>query len=170
MFDPSRIADGLARNRDVFRHLLAERDPAARAWRPAADKWSRLEIVCHLYDEEREDFRARVQHALVAPDEPAPRIDPQGWVTARQYAAQDYESVLAAFLRERDESVAWLRSLASAPWDRAYQHPQFGPLTARMFLASWLAHDLLHLRQLVRYDYQALQQESGEDLRYAGEW
>jgi hypothetical protein len=170
VFDAIRIADGLARHRAIFRDLLSDRDPAARVWRPAAAKWSRLEIVCHLLDEEREDFRARVQHALMTPQAPLAPIDPEGWVTARRYAAQDYDAVLAAFLREREASVAWLRTQAAAPWHRGYEHPRLGPVTAGMFLANWLAHDLLHMRQLARYDYQSLQQETGEDLRYAGEW
>lgn len=168
--DPAAIVNELARNQIVFRHLLVSKPAAARRWRPAPEKWNLLEIVCHLYDEEREDFRARVKHGLETPELPAPDIDPEGWVTARDYASADYEAKLAAFLHERDASVAWLRSLAAPPWDRAYRHPQLGPMSARMFLANWLAHDYLHLRQIIRYGYQFLGQESGEDLRYAGEW
>ena len=43
-------------------------------------------------------------------------------------------------------------------------------MTARLFLVNWLAHDELHLRQLIRYDYLSLQSDSGEDLSYAGTW
>jgi hypothetical protein len=168
--DPAAIVTGLARNRAVFHHLLASRSADAQRWRPAANKWSRLDIVCHLYDEERDDFRTRVRHALETPDRPPPEIDPEGWVTSREYAAQDYEAKLAAFLAERETSVAWLRSLGSPQWDRAWTHPHLGPMSAGLFLANWLAHDYLHLRQIIRYDYHELKERSGQDLRYAGEW
>jgi hypothetical protein len=169
MFDSDAIVAELARNRAVFSHLLIGKRLAAFSWRQAPGKWNLLEIVCHLYDEEREDFRPRVQHALESRDPPPP-IDPQGWVTSRNYAAQDYEAKLADFLGERTASIAWLHSLRSPRWDATFHHPQMGQVTARMFLANWLAHDHLHLRQIIRLEYERLKHESGEDLRYAGEW
>jgi hypothetical protein len=170
MFDPNGIIDGLARDREVFQRLLAGRTRAEQIWRPAPAKWSRLEIVCHLRDEERDDFRTRVRHTLAGKEGVPPPADPEGWVTSRNYAAQDYEVTLAAFLAEREASVQWLRGLESPCWDSAFRHPKFGPMSARLFLVNWLAHDALHLRQLVRYDFLSLEREGGEDLSYAGTW
>ncbi len=170
MFDPEIIVAELERNREVFSHLLGGKRQAEYTWRPAPEKWNLLDIACHLYDEEREDFRARVQHALDARDTQPSPIDPQGWVTSRNYAGQEYDAKLAAFLDERKASVAWLRSLDAPRWDSAFHHPQLGEATARMFLANWLAHDHLHMRQIVRMEYERLKRESGEDLLYAGPW
>jgi len=170
MFDPDAIVAELGRNREVFSHLLSDQRQVAYSWRPAPGKWNLLEIVCHLVDEEREDFRARVQHALESRDTAPPPIDPVSWVTSRDYAGQDYQAKLAAFTNERSASIAWLQSQRSPRWDSAFNHPQMGRVTARMFLANWLAHDHLHLRQIVRLEYERLKHESGEDLRYAGEW
>jgi len=36
-------------------------------WKPAPGKWSILEVVNHLYDEEREDFRQRLELVLKDP-------------------------------------------------------------------------------------------------------
>ena len=33
-------------------------------WKQSENKWSMLEIICHLYDEEREDFRSRLAKIL----------------------------------------------------------------------------------------------------------
>lgn len=33
-------------------------------WKPNADSWSIIEVVNHLYDEEREDFRVKIKHIL----------------------------------------------------------------------------------------------------------
>src|SRR5580704_17419538 len=105
------IAKELDRNKKVFKHLLHNLNTAQYMWRPQPEKWCLLEIICHLYDEEREDFRARVKHVLEIPAQPMPPIDPQGWVTSRKYMEQDYEKVLESFLDEREQSVAYLVSL-----------------------------------------------------------
>ena len=156
MPDQSFIIQELARNRGVFRHLLTDKTREEYHWRPAPEKWDLLEIVCHLHDEEREDFRARVQCTLTKPDQSPPPINPVGWVLERNYAGQDYEGMLSKFLKEREESVAWLRSLRSPKWGNAYRHSQLGMLSAGMFLANWLAHDYLHIRQINRYCFEFL--------------
>ena len=47
----------------------------------------------------------------------------------------------------------------------------WGKLTAGDLLASWAAHDLLHLRQLneLRYAY-LIQVAAPYSVRYAGDW
>ena len=35
-------------------------------------------------------------------------------------------------------------------------HPKAGPLSARLLLANWLAHDQLHVRQMLRVHREAL--------------
>ena len=105
MINPNFIIQELERNRAVFHQLLAGVPEKAYHWRPNTDKWNLLEIICHLYDEEREDFRARLRLVLDTPKEPFTGIDPQGWVSARNYAGQDFEAVLKDFLAERVQSV-----------------------------------------------------------------
>ncbi|MCB0517943.1 MAG: DinB family protein [Lewinellaceae bacterium] len=170
MFDYRTIARELERNKAVFQQLLENKTAAEYRWRPAPDKWSLLEIVGHLYDEEREDFKARVHHVLENPKLPLPPINPVGWVAERDYAGQDYGATLAKFLTERKESVLWLRSLVSPNWENTCHHPTLGAMSAKKFLANWLAHDYLHIRQINRYNFQYFQQQAQEDLSYAGDW
>ncbi|HUR27036.1 MAG TPA: DinB family protein [Planctomycetota bacterium] len=140
-------------------------------WKPAADRWSMLEVVNHLADEEVSDFRARVESTLRDPAEAWPSIDPQSWVVARKYNEQGTRESLDRFLAERKQSVDWLRTLKSARWENAHVHPKLGPLSARMLLANWIAHDLLHARQLMRLHYEWLAAKiAPEKLDYAGPW
>jgi len=115
---------------------------------PAEGKWSVVAIVSHLADEERDDFRRRARATLEDPSAPWPSIDPEGWARERNYAARSLGPVLADFQRERAASIAWLRSLSDADWERTHQHPKIGPLRAGDLLAAWAAHDFLHLRQI----------------------
>ena len=144
-------------------------DDQAR-WKPNPDHWSILEVIHHLYDEEIEDFRAHLDHILYHADQPWPRIDPGGWVTQRRYNQQDPAEMLAKFLAARQESLAWLRSLDAPDWHAAITMP-WGALTAGDMLASWAAHDLLHLRQLVELHYAWTQRAvAPHNVAYAGEW
>jgi hypothetical protein len=123
-----------------------------------------------LYDEEGQDFRQRLDIILHRPQEPWPPIDPDGWVTARQYNNRELAEALDGFVAERARSLTWLTSLSAPNWEAGYAAP-FGPIKAGDMLASWVAHDHLHTRQLVelkRARIVSLAQPYG--VRYAGEW
>ena len=162
--------ENLKRNRAVFDQLLSGITSIEYTWHEREGKWSLLQVVCHLYDEEREDFRARVKSVLENPELHFSKIDPVAWVEERNYAGQDYQVMLSKFLQERDASIAWLSSLNNPEWDNAYDHPKVGPITARFLLTNWVAHDYLHIRQIIRIKYHYLQFQSGQSLDYAGEW
>ena len=157
----------LSRNPDIFKGLLTELPEEEYRWKPNPGKWCLLEIVCHLIDEECEDFRARTRHVLETPKEPMPPIDPKGWVKERNYIGQDYTVALDQFVDERKQSVKWLESLVDPQWDNAYSHPKFGEMTAKMFLFNWLAHDYFHIRQISNLKIDYLKNISGESLTYA---
>jgi hypothetical protein len=144
-------------------------DDQAR-WKPDPASWSILEVVNHLRDEEREDFRVLLDLALHRPDESRPGIDPEGWVTARRYNERDPRESLESFLTAREASLAWLKGLASPNWGATYDAP-FGRITAGDIFASWVAHDLLHMRQLVElhWAYTTLL-VTPHKVDYAGSW
>lgn len=164
------IIDQLENNKSLILQLFHGVEAAAYLWKPAQDKWCLLEVICHLYDEEREDFRVRTKSTLETPNKKSPMFDPVAWVTERQYMTQDYGNKLGAFLQERQASIEWLRSLQEPQWDNVFQHPTLGPLSAQHFLTNWLAHDYLHIRQATKLRYGYLQAISGNDLSYAGDW
>ena len=166
----AHIISELARNKDVFRDLFSGLAEPQTKWSQAPGKWSLLEIVCHLYDEEREDFRARVNHILTDASREMPKIDPLAWVTERKYIEQNYDEMLARFLAERDQSLAWLASLDKPDWQLFYQHPKVGPVSAELIFTNWLAHDYLHIRQVIRLRYDYLKAHTTVPLDYAGEW
>ena len=160
----------LERHGKVFDALLADLSPAETRWKPAPEKWCPLEVICHLYDEERDDFRARLRSTLEAPEAPWPKIDPTAWVTERQYMDQDFVTKLGEFLEERRLSLEWLRSQDDALWNNAYIHPKVGPVSCELLLTNWVAHDLHHIRQLVALRYAYLKENTHQPLDYAGTW
>jgi hypothetical protein len=140
-------------------------------WRPEPGRWSALEVINHLADEEMEDFRARVRMTLDDPGQSWPENDPEGWPEARGYATRDVGESIARFAAARADSVAWLEGLGEAAHGRPHLHPRHGPLGVGDLLAAWMAHDLMHLRQLTRLRFAQLRGRAGERAtRYAGEW
>jgi len=139
-------------------------------WRPDTASWSVVEVINHLVDEEVEDFRAHLAGLLSQPIQPWTTINPQVWVAERQYQARQMEPSLEAFLQARSESLVWLEGLAEPDWT-AFYDLTWGKLSAGDLLASWAAHDLLHIRQLTELNYALLTQAAlPERVSYAGEW
>jgi len=161
----------LSQNAAVFKSLFQDIPAEQIPWKPSEDKWSLLQVACHLLDEEREDFRQRLDYTLHRPGETWPSIDPQGWVISRAYHEKNFENVAEEFLNERAASINWLSHLQNPYWGNAYTHPQAGVLTARQMLANWLAHDYFHIRQITRLNYQYLEAKIVPlTLHYAGNW
>ena len=144
----AELSENLSRNGTSIVSLLTGISEEQATWRPAPEKWSLLEIVNHLCDEERDDFRRRVALTLEDPSLAWPPIDPEGWVKKRRYGDKDFTKSLKDFEEERVRSLAWLKSLDGPEWSRAYEHPIIGRLRAGDLLAAWAAHDLLHIRQI----------------------
>lgn len=166
------LIDRLAHDPAMIEAALRGVGPAESRWKPAPDAWSLVEIVNHLCDEETLDFRTRVDLTLHRPGEPWPPIDPVGWAIERGYQSRDLDESLTRFRRLREESLVFLRGLKSPDWTRVHEHPKIGPLRAGDLLASWAAHDLLHLRQIAkrRYEYGVAVLGEGYAAGYAGGW
>ncbi len=129
--------------------LAADCDSGMWRARPAPGAWAPLEILAHLRDEEAEDFGARMRVVLAGGGRFAP-IRPVEWVSERRYIADDPEGVLAAFQALRQGSLDLLAGIESAP-ERLLvsgESPGGFVLSGCDILAAWVAHDMLHVRQL----------------------
>ncbi len=137
----------LAQVPGILDRLLGGLDAAAWRARPAAAEWAPVEIVCHLRDEETEDFGARVRVVVEGGDRFTP-IDPERWAVDRRYLEDDGPRALAAFRERRTANLAFLTTLAPERLTGAVTHPRTGSLSGLDLLAAWVTHDRLHLAQL----------------------
>jgi len=163
------IIKSLENNLLTFSSLLRMIEPDQYLYKLENADWCILEIVCHLYDEEREDFRTRLRSVLESPLASPPPIDPPAWVKERNYIDQDYGVMLQKFEEERKHSIVYLKSLDQPKWDNYYEHAHLGKLDGNHFLRNWLAHDYLHIKQIIQRKYQFLHSQTG-DISYAGKW
>ncbi len=165
------LIDALERFIDVLPAFVRGVSADDARWKPAGDAWSILEIVNHLADEETADFRPRLELTLTDPEADWPPIDPEGWAVERRYNEGDLDETVARFVSERRASVAWLRGLADPDWSIAHSHARLGSMRAGDLLASWTAHDVLHLRQIAKRLFEMVERDGGEyATAYAGSW
>lgn len=137
----------LARFPAALDALVAGLDDAGWRARPAPDEWAPVEIVCHLRDEEAEDFGARFRVIVAGGARFAPN-DPEANALNRRYREADPAEALAAFHAQRAATLALLDSVAPERVTASAERPNGGALSGLDLLASWVAHDRLHLQQL----------------------
>lgn len=138
---------------------------------PAPGRWSIHQVLGHLADEERNDFRMRIDFMLNRPGEAWPAIDPERSVREGNFNEKTLDALRTDFLLERQKSLAWLSGQHGATWSASYHHPKMGDFTAASMLCAWAAHDLLHLRQIERILFEHLKGVASPDRTdYAGKW
>lgn len=115
--------------------------------KPAPEKWSMLEIACHLRDVEQlfvERYAKMANH-----DRPALRMFNQDALAATlKYNQDDPAAVLRDFRGFRQETLALLSALAHQSWQRVGLHPKRGELTLAAQVGHHVDHDASHLNQI----------------------
>lgn len=112
--------------------------------------FSPLDVLGHLIEGEQHDWIPRVRVVLEHGE--ARAFAPFDRIAFRERCAGlDLEARLARFEALRSESLAALdEALPAADLDRRGRHPEFGPVTLRELLATWVVHDLGHVAQVTR--------------------
>ncbi len=127
----------LARLPRVLDALLGDLEAVAWRERPAPTEWSPLEIVCHLRDEEAEDFGARLR-VVVEGGTRFAAIDPERWVEQRAYRDTDPRAALATLAERRAANLAFLDGVPPDRLRHAVTHARLGTLSGLDLLAAWV--------------------------------
>jgi DinB superfamily len=150
-YDPALAIPVLERTPATLRALL---EGLPQEWieaREGPESWSPYEVIGHLIHGERTDWIPRAEMILrVGEAEPFQPFD--RFAMFRESAGKSLSELLDTFGRLREGNVARLRAMRLTPADleRRGRHPELGPVTLGQHLATWVAHDLSHIRQIVR--------------------
>lgn len=115
------------------------------------DTWSPFDVVGHLIHGERTDWIARTEILLK-------HGETQAFTPFDRFAqfeasrGKSLHQLLGTFAELRAANLSRLQSLGLTPDDleRRGRHPELGPCTLGELLATWVAHDLSHIAQIVR--------------------
>jgi hypothetical protein len=154
--------DGFLDGRPVEEFLNSTADAIAQALavigneklsvRPAPDKWSPAEIVCHLADCELV-FGFRLRQTLAEDGPTIQPFDQDKW--AATYSGIGADLALKVFGALRQWNLKLLEKALPTAADRPMIHPERGAMTFQTVVETMAGHDLNHLGQLRRLASQA---------------
>jgi hypothetical protein len=115
------------------------------------DSWSPHVVVAHLVHADRTNWMVRARTIRdLGRARALPPFDPAGQL--RDATGRPFPDLLDEFERVRADNLASLASWSVGRDELALtgEHPEFGVVTLRQLLATWVAHDLTHVAQIAR--------------------
>lgn len=157
----------LARTPAVLDAWLRDVPDGWTAAHEGGDTWSPFDVVGHLIHGEKANWIPRVRMLLEHGEERA--FD--AFDRLAQFAAakgRPLPDLLDEFAMRRRTSLADLAALRLTPHDldRRGRHPEFGVVTLRQLLSTWVAHDLDHIAQIARVMARQYADEVGPWRQY----
>lgn len=110
--------------------------------------WSAYDIAGHLLTGDSDNWLPRltmiVEHGMNRTFVPFDRVAMLSW------EREPVERLLGRFAQVRQASLDGLAGLglSGGDLDKRGMHPEFGAVTVRQVLSTWVAHDLTHLAQI----------------------
>ncbi|MGA9808419.1 MAG: DinB family protein [Candidatus Sulfotelmatobacter sp.] len=115
--------------------------------RPAPDKWSIVEILAHLGEDELSSswrYRQMIEHDGVT----LYGFDQELWARLGNYAMWNASEALELFRLLREANLRMLHTLSPEQWERSGSHVERGTLTVRELARHMAAHDINHTKQI----------------------
>lgn len=158
MFDLDRSIEVLSATPASVRALLEGLSDDWTDSKGDREKWEPYDIVGHYIHAEKTDWIPRAKVILAqADDRTFPPFDREGQFEGAH--GKSLSNLMEEFARIRAENIETLRSweLVDEELELTGVHPEFGKVTLRELIATWVVHDLTHIRQIAtvmakRYD------------------
>jgi DinB superfamily len=148
------LTAGIAVLERTPRTLTAMLSGLAPDWTDATegpDTWSPYVIVGHLIHGERTDWIPRAQ--IILAQGTNRKFTPYDrFAQFRESQGKSLGDLLEEFARLRADNLTTLAGwrLTDAELALEGEHPEFGAVTLRQLLSTWVAHDLGHVAQTAR--------------------
>ena len=139
----------LASYPDVLAATLGGMDERLLTTPESPGKWSIAQVVRHLADTE---LVIAVRYRMViSHDRPAiAGFDQDAFAERMKYGESDIRESLALHRAVRSSTVAVLKKLTPADFQRVGMHSERGPETLELMTKLSAGHDIVHLRQIER--------------------
>lgn len=150
-FDEREAIQVLATTPRVLAVLLSNLPESWTDVDEGPDTWSPFDIVGHLIHGEKTDWTRRVRIILEdGTSRPFPPFDREAQF--QESKGKSLSTLLDEFRHLRQENVDFLnrQELTDADYAKTGLHPDLGEVTLKQLLATWVVHDMSHLRQISR--------------------
>ena len=127
--------------------------------------WSSYDIVGHLIHGEKTDWIPRVKIIL---GKGSKEFEPFDRFAQQHLEQLPIKELLEEFscLRENNLSILQSLNIQKEQLQLKGIHPEFGEVTLKQLLATWVAHDLNHIAQINRVLAKNYKQEVGPWISY----
>ena len=144
----AHLIDALSQTTPTLTRLTSGLTDDVLDCHPTPTDWSIREILAHFVDDEMYVMRTRMERMIkeVQPDL-APH-DEKKWYADRNKSRDCLSELLQDFQTQRAASLAMITMLRDKDWLREGFQPEYGHFTAEQWLARWVEHDQVHLRQI----------------------
>jgi DinB family protein len=132
---------------DTIADLIAGVAPARLKRPPAPGKWSVLQIIAHLAEDELASswrYRQMLEHD--GPELSA--FDQDLWARVGDYSSWQHEDALTMFRLLRQANLRMFARLSPQQWQRCGTHTERGKVTIRELCRHMAAHDVNHIEQI----------------------
>jgi hypothetical protein len=161
-FDMATAGAVLERTPRALRAMLEGLPPAWTEATEGPDTWSPYVVLGHLIHGERTDWIPRAR--IILAQGPDRRFTPfDRFAQLRESEGKSLADLLDELAALRAENLATLAGweLTEAQLALEGEHPEFGSVTLRQLLATWVTHDLGHIAQISRVMAKQYREEVG---------
>jgi uncharacterized damage-inducible protein DinB len=127
--------------------LIANVSPERLRVAPAPGKWSVLQILAHLAEDELTSTW-RYRQMIENPGVTLAGFDQDLWAKLGDYSAWTAEDALTMFRLLREANLRMLEKLTPDQWDSPGTHAERGPMSVRVLARHMAGHDRNHLDQI----------------------
>lgn len=161
-FELNHATEILSRTPETLRQLLSNLSSEWIYQNEGGDSWSPFDVLGHLIHGEKTDWIARME--IVFADGPNKTFTPfDRFAQFEESKGKTLDQLLNEFKSAREHNLHILKSknIKAADFTKKGVHPTFGEVTLENLLATWVAHDLGHIGQIVRVMAKQYSEEVG---------
>jgi hypothetical protein len=166
-FNLNESIEILSRTPEVLRKLLSGLPDRWTMANEGGDSWSPFDILGHLIHGEETDWipRTRVILSSGADREFEPY---DRFAQFKKTKGKTLSGLLDEFAQLREKNIAELESFGLSDDKLMLEgiHPEFGRVTLKQMLATWVIHDLTHIAQISRVMAKQYKGEMGPWVKY----
>ena len=166
-FDMNKSLQILERTPQVVEVLLKGLDEEWIINNEGGNTWSPYDVVGHFVIAEKTNWIPRIK-SITGTDSSKkfPPFDRFGMFEDSK--GKSLGDLIEEFKRLRKQNVLQLKSIVTSEslLDQTGIHPEFGEVTLRQLLSTWVVHDFTHLSQIIRVMAKQYKEATGPWAAY----
>ncbi|MCU9612343.1 DinB family protein [Caldibacillus lycopersici] len=167
-FELEEAIQVLERTPDALEHLLKGLSIHWLQCNEGADTWNCSQVIDHLIEGEKHNWIPRVESILHGVEKKTfPSFDRFAHL---KQSERPIDEKLSEFNDIRKVNIKKLRQLINREihLEMIGIHPEFGDVTVKQLLSTWVVHDLTHIAQIVRVMAERYRMDVGPWDAYLG--